>query len=162
MSTTILVGLAGIALSVIFGLQADQYPYTAQRLPMLLVWIVGGLAALMIIEDVVKRRRSPAQADAPPPGAGPDEEGTDPGPFDRPIRWGIVIPFALSVVAYVALMPVVGYVITTVVFICGMLWGSRSMRFSSSLLIALGVTASVWLIFIWALNLPAPLMPWLA
>lgn len=153
MNSTILVGVASIFLAFLFRSQTDALPAVAQRMPTLLLWVVAGLAVLMIVEDVVKRRK------AKQPVAGtPAEDDDEPLP---PINWPVVCVFGIAIVAYVALIPVVGYMITTAVFIAGALVVARTMRLPKAVMVGVGTTVAVAAIFIWALSLPVPILPFL-
>lgn len=175
MNSTILVGVAALILAGVFYNQADGLPSVAQRLPVLLIWIVAGLAVLMIIEEIRKQRRlkleaslkSASEANLSMTSDGvaaepevlitPDDDDIPP----EPINWKAAIPFTAALVAYVALIPTLGYIVTTIVFMTGVLLLGRTIRVSSAIFIAVGMTAFVWLVFIWTLGLPVPLFPWL-
>lgn len=152
MNSTIVLGIISIALAIAFRTQTDAYPATAQRLPLILLWLVGALAVMMIFEDFFQRRQarqgSPAQPDS------------DDAPI-APIHWAALCAFAAAIVVYVALIPVVGYLVTTTTFITGSLLVSRIMAPAMALLIGVLTTAGVWALFIWALNLPVPILPFL-
>lgn len=152
MNSTIVLGIASIALAIAFRTQTDAYPATAQRLPVILIWLVGVLAVMMISEDFFRRRQarqaSPAQ---------PDSEDAP----VAPIKWSALCAFGVAIVVYVALIPVVGYLVTTTTFIAGSLLVSRIMSPVKAVLIGILTTAGVWALFIWALNLPVPILPFL-
>ena len=184
MNSTYAVGVGALILVGIFFGQIGSLPGVAQRLPVLLIWIVGALAVMMIIEEVLKQRRlkrpenvttddRPAEeidqtqaattvndhiagdiaADKDAP-VGPDDELP-------PINWTAAVSFSLALLAYVWLIPIAGYVVTTTLFMAGVLLVSKTIRPMTAILIAVGVTAFVWLVFVWALGLPVPLLPWL-
>ncbi|MEO8280641.1 MAG: tripartite tricarboxylate transporter TctB family protein, partial [Ideonella sp.] len=129
---------------------------TAQRLPLLLIWIVIGMAALMIAEDILKRRQS-RRAPAPVAVALADAEDDT----VAAVNWPVLCGFGVAIVAYVALIPVVGYLITTTAFITGSLWVSKIMSPFKAVSIGILTTAGVWAVFILALNLPVPILPFL-
>ncbi|NYT78818.1 tripartite tricarboxylate transporter TctB family protein [Alcaligenaceae bacterium] len=150
MNSTHVVGIGALILTGIFYFQLEGLPSVAQRLPGLLIWIVAILAILMLAEEAVKKRRlrkvtQTVEDDAPLP----------------PINWKVAISFSVALVVYVALIPVVGYIITTIIFMAGVLLFSQTIRARSAVLISVGLTAFVWVVFIWALGLPVPLLPWL-
>lgn len=178
MNSTFIVGIGSLILTGVFYYQLRSLPSVAQRLPGLLVWIVAGLALLMIVEEVLKQRRlrnasqdapaiEPAQRhghehgqDGVAAAAVPEMDDDDTPP--EPINWKVIISFSVALVAYVALIDTVGYVITTVIFMAGVLFFSRTIRPLTAVLVSLGLTAFVWLVFVWALGLPVPLLPWLS
>jgi len=151
-NSTIVLGIASIALAIAFRTQTDAYPATAQRLPLMLIWLVGVLAVMMISEDFFRRRR--ARQATPVQPASEDE------PIS-PINWTALCAFGVAIVAYVTLIPVVGYLVTTTTFIAGSLLVSRIMSTTKALMIGILTTAGVWALFIWALNLPVPILPFL-
>ena len=153
MNSTILVGVASIFLAFLFRSQTDGLPAVAQRMPTLLLWVVAGLAVLMIVEDVVKRRKAKHAVTGTPA-----EDDDEPLP---PIKWPVVCVFSIAIVAYVALIPVAGYMITTAVFIAGALVVARTMRLPKAVMVGVGTTIAVAAIFIWALSLPVPILPFL-
>ncbi len=156
MNSTIVVAIASIALALAFRTQTDAYPSVAQRLPELLIWIVAGLAVLMIAEVFIKRRQARRAVATAGVIDGVVEED-----MAAPINWPALCGFAVAIVAYVALIPLVGYLVTTTVFITGSLLVSRIMSSGKALLIGVLTTAGVWAIFIWGLNLPVPILPFL-
>lgn len=156
MYSSIIISVASIGLAVLFYSQAVAYPLAANRLPMLLAWVVGGLATLVIIEELIMaRRRARAVQSAPASDNGTEDD--DEGP--KPIVWSAVIPFGAAILAYVALIPYAGYVVVTPIFIALALAISGTLRWVPAILVALGITALVWAVFIWALYMPIQLFP---
>ncbi|MBE0546186.1 MAG: tripartite tricarboxylate transporter TctB family protein [Rubrivivax sp.] len=154
MNSAIAMGLVSIAFALMLGAQTGGFPEVAQRLPVLLIWIVVAMAALMIVEETLKRRATRRRA-----AAGTSIEDDEPPP--PPINWLVLCTFSAAIVAYVALIPVVGYVITTPVFITGALLASRTVSPSKAVLVGVGATVFVWVVFVWALSLPVPILPFL-
>lgn len=153
MNSTILIGVASILLALLFRSQTGDLPVVAQRMPALLIWLVIGLAVLMIIEDLVKRRKAL--------GTTPEAATADGEEILPPINWPVVCVFGAAIVAYVALIPVIGYLIMTTVFVGGGLIIARTMAIPKAVLVGIGTTAFVAAVFLWALNLPVPLLPFL-
>jgi len=154
MNSSLLVAVVAIGIAAVFGVEAAGYPLEARRLPALMAWIVVGLSVLMIIEDGFKRRRlRRLTADA---GTKATSE-----PVERiaSIVWSALIPFSAAIAAYIALIPIAGYLITTPVFLGGVLLVSRAIRPVTAIIVAIVVTAAIWVIFIWLLRLPIPLLP---
>lgn len=172
MNSTYTVGVGALILTAIFYHQLDGVPSVAQRLPGLLIWIVAILAVLMIIEETLKQRRLRKESAASASTSAarvsePDDLAQTPPTADNedapldPINWKVFIAFSVALVAYVWLIPIAGYLITTVVFMGGVLLFSGTIRPITAILASLGLTAFVWLVFVWALGLPVPLLPWL-
>lgn len=153
MYSALLLAVVSIGIAVVFGSEAAGYPPEARRLPLLLAWLVSGLAVLMVLEEALKRRRRRRLVDADAADKG--ELATEPAP----VVWSALIPFAIAIGAYIALIPIGGYLITTPVFLGGVLLVSRTVRPSTALAIAVVMTGVIWLIFVWLLRLPIPLLP---
>ena len=152
MNSTIILGIATILFALVFRAQATNFPDVAQRMPVLLYWIVIGLAVMMIIEELLKRRIA-RRADPDVPLVQDD--------VLAPINWPVMLLFSAAIIGYVFLIPLVGYLIMTPVFIAGTLVISRSMSPVQAVLIGIIATAFVWLVFIWGLKLPVPILPFL-
>jgi len=154
MNSTLLVAAVAIGVAAVFGSEAASYPIEARRLPELMAWIVGGLSVLMIVEEGFKWRRQ-RRLDA----------GESTGAASKPVEpaasivWSALIPYAVAIAAYIALIPIAGYLITTPVFLGGVLLVSRAIRPVTAIVVAITVTAAIWAIFIWLLRLPIPLLP---
>jgi hypothetical protein len=155
MYSALLIAIAAVGIAVVFGSEAMGYPIEARRLPVLLAWIVGGLSVLMMLEEVLKwrRRRRAAAGDAT---AIPAADLVEPA---HPVVWSALLPFTVTIAAYIALIPIAGYLVTTVSFLAGVLLVSRVVRPLTAVAVALGVTGAIWVIFIWLLRLPIPLLP---
>ena len=149
MTSTIFLGIVSIALALIFRAQTASFPHVAQRLPILLIWLVIVLAVLMIAEDVYKRRSA---------------RRTAPGPLSEApaaINWPVMLAFSAAIVVYAVLIPIAGYLVATPLFVGGTLVAGRNMRTSTAILIAVGTSAFMWAVFVWALNLPVKLLPFM-
>jgi len=158
MSASYAVALAALALAFVFGREATAFPEQAARLPHLLVWLVAGLAVMLALEEFIKwRRRRSTPTEAPKADAA-SEAPAEP----HPIEWTALLPFLAGVFAYVFLMPYLGYLVATPVFIAAVLLVARTLRPVTSVVCALTITGVLWVIFIWLLHLPIPLMPQLA
>lgn len=149
MNSTFALAAAAIVFALVFHSQAQDFPATAQRMPVLLTWIVVALAVMMIAEELLKRRLSrrngrPALADDAPLPA---------------INWPVMGLFSAAIVGYVALVPWLGYLLATPLFVSGGALLSKTLGWPKALLLGLGATATVWAVFIWALSLPVPLLP---
>lgn len=152
MNSTLVLGTAAIIFALVLRTQTGAFPEVAQRLPLLLIWIIVGLVVLMFVEEFLKRR---AALRATPGLVSAEEE---PLP---PIRWRVLAAFGTAIVAYVVLIPVVGYLITTPVFLAGSLLVAGTVAPAKAVAIGVGATAFVWFVFVWALSLPVPILPFL-
>ena len=152
MTSTLVLGTAAIIFALVLRTQTGAFPEVAQRLPVLLIWIIVGLAVLMFVEEFLQRRAARrasvglANADIEPLA---------------PINLPVVAAFGAAIVMYVILIPVVGYLVTTPLFMAGSLLVARTLSPWKSILIGIGATAFVWAVFVWALSLPVPILPFL-
>ena len=152
MSTTIYLGIAAIVAALFLRAQTHSFPEVAQRLPVLLIWLIVGLSVLMIGEELYKRhkaRRSPSEPSS-------DAKASD---AKAAVKWPVLLSFGAAIVAYVTLIPIAGYLVITPLFIGGALMISRNMRAVTAISVALGTTLFMWVVFVWALNLPLKLLP---
>ncbi len=166
MNSTLALGIAAILFALTLNTQTDPFPDVARRMPVLLIWIVVGLALLMIMEELLTRRRAaravPAEDVAKAtqrPEAGDSVNPAIPINLTNPVNWAVLASFGAAIVAYVAFIPLTGYLLATPVFVAGSLLVSRTLPAFKAVLIGLAATLFVWAIFIWALNLPVPLLP---
>ncbi len=150
MNSTFILAAASILVALVFRSQAQDFPATAQRMPVLVIWIVIGLALLMVAEELLKRRV--AGRDGPSAQVGDDE------PLPA-INWPVMGLFSAAIVGYVALVPWAGYLLVTPAFVAGGAGLSKTLSGPKAVLLGLVATAAVWGVFIWALNLPIPLLP---
>lgn len=156
MSASYAVALAALVLAFVFGREAVPYPEQAARLPHLLVWVVAGLAVMLALEEFIKWRRARRLAPATDKVA-PDAQATV-----HPVEWSALLPFLAGAFAYVFALPYLGYLIATPIFILAVLLVTRTLRPMGSVVCAVTMTGVLWVIFIWLLHLPIPLMPHLA
>jgi len=149
-NSTIVIGAASIALALLFRSRAHGLPADAVRLPSLLIWIVIGLAVLMIAEELLKRRKARQAAGA--------SQSAEDEPL-APINWPVLGAFGAGALAYIALIPYAGYLVVTPVYlICG-LWFSKTLSPAKAVAVGAVITAVIWGVFIWLLQLPIPLLP---
>ena len=141
----IAVALAFIGVALYFNFEAANYPRAASRLPTLLSWVVLALAALMIVEVLVRHRATPGGTLAWP----------------RP-EWGAVLQslaFVAAVVAYAWTIAPLGYFIATPLFLLVTLGLFRAVSWPIVLAVTIGMTLVIWAVFVWFLRLPMPLFP---
>ncbi|HEY4541478.1 MAG TPA: tripartite tricarboxylate transporter TctB family protein [Noviherbaspirillum sp.] len=153
MNSTIVLGIASIALALVFRAQSTDLPVEALRLPSLLIWVVIALGAMMIIEEVIKLRRA-RRADPDTAKTALDDD--EPLP---PVNWPVLAVFGAASLAYVVLIPIAGYLLVTPLFLIGGIWLTKTVSLARAALIAVFMTAIIWVIFVWMLQLPVPLLP---
>jgi len=153
MAASLAVGLAALVLAFVFGQQAAGYPEQAARLPQLLAWLVAGLAVMLALEELLKWRRA---RKTPPASEAPADGGEA---QVHPIEWAALLPFVAGIFAYVFALPYLGYLIATPIFIAAGLIVARTLRPVAAIACAVGITGLLWVVFIWLLHLPIPLLP---
>lgn len=150
MNSTLILGVGAIGFALVFRSQSHDLPEQAQRLPVLLIWVVIALAVLMIIEELLKRRLARRN------GGAVKLDDDEPLP---PINWHVLVIFGAAAVAYVTLIPYLGYLVITPIFLIGGLLVSRTLSPLKAVLVGAVATGVVWAIFVGALSLPIPLLP---
>jgi hypothetical protein len=150
LNSTFVLAAVAIVIALVFQVQAQHFPATAQRMPVLVTWVVMVLALLRVVEDLQPRRLARRN------GRPALDDGEEPLPA---INWPVMSLFSAATIGYVALVPWLGYLLATPLFVSGGALLSKTLRWPQALLLGLGATAAVWGVFIWALKLPVPLLP---
>ncbi|WP_119680609.1 tripartite tricarboxylate transporter TctB family protein [Indioceanicola profundi] len=131
---------AGIALAATFFISAMSLPDTAAQLPQGLAIVVSLLAVGMIVQAWWARTHHHEK-------------------IERPGRAGPAVAFSLATIAYVAVLKFLGYFVATPIFIVGTMLFLRTLSPLKAILLAVGVSAFVWALFVWFLSLPVPMGP---
>jgi putative tricarboxylic transport membrane protein len=153
-NSTFFVGLGAIAFAIVFWFEARELPEQAQRLPLLLIWIVMALGILMLIENWIAQRRAQQASTTTSQASTASEEE----PL-APVNWPVLGIFSAAIATYVLLIPVLGYLITTPLFITGGVLLGQALKPIKAVLVGVVTTLIVWIIFIWLLKLPVPMLP---
>ncbi|WP_405402140.1 tripartite tricarboxylate transporter TctB family protein [Paracoccus sp. Ld10] len=146
----IVVAVAAIALALFCRAEAAAYPVTAGRLPDLLGIVIVVLAVIAIANVAWERLRArPAVAQAGPASETPTDW--------RSLALGagflaLVILYALSITR-------IGYLIATPLFLAIPLIVLRPIGLVPAVSTIVAVTAVIFGIFVWFLNLSIPLYP---
>ena len=143
----IFVSLAMIGLVLIFWNETANYPATAARLPNLIGWLVVGLAVMAIGEVCLGWRRQSA--------AGRVEL------FPEQDWRGIAVGagFLGLIVLYAFSITIVGYLIATPLFMLIPFAVLRPIGWIAAIVTTAIVTAFIWVVFVYFLNLSIPLYP---
>ena len=147
----ILFGLCMMGVAVAFGVEAATYSPTAARMPGLLSWVVGLLAAGIAIEAVFKhhRARRAAPADVPVHAS----EAHDGGSLPRALFFlGLVVIYTVS-------FRTVGFLLASIVFLGGVMLLFRATRPLLALLTVVSALVVIYGVFVAFLRLPVPLWP---
>ncbi len=143
----IFVSLAMIGLVFVFWHESSTYPATAARLPDLIGWLVMMLAIMAIGEVLLGWRRQsvvgrlelfPQQ----------DWRGLAVGAGFL----GLIVLYAWSITE-------VGYLIATPLFMLIPFIVLRPIGWITAIITTAAVTAFIWVVFVWFLNLSIPLYP---
>lgn len=151
----ILVAIAAIGAALYLQAEAAEYPRAARRLPQLLGYGVMLLAALAIVQAVARGWRAQTRG---APGVTP---GSDPHP-DPGLHWrqiGIGVAFTSLIAVYAWAIPIAGYLIATPLMLFLPLAVLRPVGWPAVGVTVAAVTGTIWVIFLWFLNLPMPLYP---
>lgn len=142
MNSTIFIGIGGLVLALVFFLDIQGLPKAAKQLPEILIWIIAFLSVLMIIENKLKHNKTKEVKESL-----------------KAINWKEAIPFALSIITYVFIIPFLGYLLSTILFLIVNLITKTEIKRKTAVAYAIGLTLFVWGVFIYALKLPVPIWP---
>lgn len=146
----IVVAVAAIALALFFRSEASAYPITAGRLPDLLGIVIIILASAAIASVVWSRLR--------PDAANVSAETPSDTPTDlRSLAIGA--SFLALVILYALSITRIGYLIATPLFLAIPLAALRPIGLIPGTVTIVAVTAVIFGIFVWFLNLSIPLYP---
>jgi len=150
----ILVAAAACGLGTLFFISSLPMQPAAYQMPRILVVLLFGLAAAMVVDVFIQKRRHKPEAVLTP-----EEEAAAPlmVPFFNGIRLGRVVLFLGGAILYVVLLEPVGYFIVTPTFLLGMLLYLRACHLLTAIIIAGVAPVFVYFVFIWLLDLPVPM-----
>ncbi|RFC62769.1 hypothetical protein DYI37_12410 [Fulvimarina endophytica] len=142
----ICVALAAIALAGFFWTEASTYPETAAQLPQLLAVVVALLAIAAIVQASVARLRLRG-----------DVAAAEPSPEWRDLA--VAAGFLGLIVLYGWSITRIGYLVATPLFLLIPLIVLRPVGLVATLATIVSVTAVIFGVFVWFLNLSIPLYP---
>lgn len=147
---------AGVIGSVatIFFLDTLDMTKAAYQLPRLLIYLVFLLLALMLIERFMLFRKATAPEETDTPDGGLEAAVTQPA---SETNWPRVAIFVSLLLVYVFTIQPLGYFIATPLFLLAILGYLRSTKPQWIVLISIGFTVFVYLLFVLFLNLPVPM-----
>ena len=138
----ILFACGAVALSLLFIIQSFKLTDSAALMPRMLAVLIILFSAIMVVQGVIARWRMIK--------AGQKEN-------IPPINVTLVTLFLIFIVAYVALIEVLGYFVATPLFIIGTYFFLKAMEPRNAVLVAAGFCALVYGVFVKVLHLPVPL-----
>lgn len=151
------IGLAGFLAGVVMFVSISDLPELSALFPKSVAWALIVIGVIEIIRNYVvgtrdARRAAQASRSADPAQAPADEETeSGAGGQVRP-----VLIFAGATIGYVALIPVVGFYVMTILFMIGLMLALGVRKIILCLGVPIVITAIVYLTFTLQLNVPLP------
>lgn len=143
--------------SLTFYIDTLDMPKAAAELPRLLIGLVMLLSLLMVAERFWLLRRTHSEINNRDTDTDDIEESTTtivPAERGSFVRIGV---FVTALCTYVMTIETLGYFIATPLFLVGILSFLRSTKIPTAMIIAVGFTGFVYLLFVVFLNLPVPM-----
>ncbi len=151
------LGLFGLALAAVFFIDALGYPDAAAQMPLIYSVTVGLLSLAMLGAELLRgrvARRRETEPVASGDAAGPDADAVSAAP-----RYAVTAAVFVLAAAYVATISVLGYLLSTTLFMALALLLIRTVSLRFALIGSLVLMAVVCLVFIQFLGLPVPFLP---
>lgn len=152
----IIFAILAIAMAIVFYVHTLHLPKAAYQLPRILIVIVILLSIAMVIEGVMtyKKQRS---RQTPKPGR-PQEQLPPTSPeAGLQINLVRVVVFTILIAGYVLTIERLGYFIITPIYIIVTYAYLRATNWLNMILIAVGFTVFVYVLFVLFLHLPVPM-----
>lgn len=110
----IMSSLSLLAFAGLLYILSGDFPHAAAGYPHALLGLLAGLAIIQLATAIVRRKRQALSSKAPASG-----DNRAAAPKGLPAR---VLLTGVSIIGYVALIPVLGYAVSTLVFLLGLMW----------------------------------------
>ncbi|GGK00978.1 tripartite tricarboxylate transporter TctB family protein [Pseudomonas matsuisoli] len=146
----LILGFFGIAVAIVFFVDALQYPEAAAQMPLIYSVLVALLSLAMVGTELFGRRRTTAEV-------GNGSELPQEAPI-KPRYLATAVVFLLAV-AYMAALNTLGYLLSSVLFMAAALLVIRTVSLRFAVIGAAVLIAVVCLVFITFLGLPVPMLP---
>ena len=140
--------------ATIFYIDTLDMTKAAYQLPRLLIVLVAILLCLMLVERFVLIRKATPLSSEPLDESLLGEMGQQQDAEVSPTR---IFVFVALLVVYVLTIKPLGYFIATPLFLIGIMTYLRATRLPWIILVAIGFTGFVYLLFVLFLNLPVPM-----
>jgi len=138
----ILFAVGTVALSLLFIVQSFKLPDSAAMMPRMLAGLIMALSVIMVCQGLAAHQRMVK--------AGRKEE-------IPVINVKLVTLFLIFIVAYVALIDVLGYFIATPLFIIGTYMFLKALSLKNAIIVAASFCVLVYGVFVKVLYLPVPM-----
>ncbi len=153
MTNTVKVGIASIVaiiFSAVLYLETLTMSRAAYQLPRILIVIIILLAMAMFAEEYYKSKKKKSQG---------TEEAVVKQPEDKydKIHYDRIAVFVGAITVYIFSIKILGYFIVTPLFIIGIFRYLKSVKMTTALIIAVGFTGFIYMLFIRFLHLPIPI-----
>ncbi len=153
MTNTVKVGIASI-MAIIFSavlyLETLSMSRAAYQLPRILIVIIILLAIAMYAEEYYKSKKKKGQSGTEAVVKQPEDK------YEK-IHYDRIAVFVTAITAYIFSIKILGYFIVTPLFIIGIFRYLKSVKMSTAVVIAVGFTGFIYLLFIRFLHLPIPI-----
>ena len=146
----LVLGVFGMALAAAFFVNAQGYPAAAAQMPLIYSVMVGLLSLAMLLSELLRWRTARARNS----GLRADAEGGTAAP-----RYLVTAGVFALAVGYVAVIGLLGYLLSTILFMALALALIRTVSVRFSLIGTTVLLAVVCLVFIQFLGLSMPFLP---
>lgn len=153
MKNTVKVGIAStlaIIFSAVLYLETLTMSRAAYQLPRILIVVIVLLAIAMFAEEYYKSKKHKVQSDLEIVVKQPEEK-------EQKIHYDRIVVFVGAITAYIFSIKILGYFIVTPLFIIGIFRYLKSVKMTTSIIIAVAFTGFIYMLFIRFLHLPIPM-----
>lgn len=141
------IGIAGILVGVVMLFSISDLPDLSAMFPNAVAWALIAIGAVEVVRHYIVGRR----ADKELPEAAEDDAVEGASGQVKP-----VLIFLVATIAYVALIPVIGFYVVTIVFLVGLMVALGIRKLWVFLGVPVALTAIIYLTFTLQLNVPLP------
>lgn len=142
----IIAAILSIGFGIFFYVNTFDLPKAGYQLPRILVGVIILLAILMVGESYLQKKKANTT----------EKEATE-SEATMPIDYKRVVIFGVMIAAYIMTIQKLGYFIVTPLFVILTFLYLKSTNIRNMLLISMGFTVFVYLLFVKFLHLPVPM-----
>lgn len=144
-----------ILLAAAFYFNSGSIPGSARTLPLILCGIVVLLSVILMLQALREAKQETRQKNQSPQEEAQEKQKEE--PVESKTNYKRVILFTVLLIFYITLIEPVGYFIVTPIFLFACLYGLKVGKIGKILLISVGFTVFVYLLFVLLLRLPIPM-----